>query len=130
LLGAGRVPLCRSVTKKGNSAGGGAIDSDGIATMTYDAATNRITASANFIYDEAGNQTQSDENGFIRNYRYDAAGWLYDRSTTTKLDYAVNRSYNAGLGRFTQVNPIGDPQSQATLRKKTNSARIKSRGAQ
>ena len=42
----------------------------------------------------------------------------YDRSTTTKLDYAVNRSYNAGLGRFTQVDPIGmgatslsDPQS-------------------
>jgi RHS repeat-associated protein len=31
----------------------------------------------------------------------------YDRSTTTKLDYAVNRTYNAGLGRFTQVDPIG-----------------------
>jgi RHS repeat-associated protein len=42
----------------------------------------------------------------------------YDRSTTTKLDYAVNRTYNAGRGRFTQVDPIGmqavslsDPQS-------------------
>ena len=42
----------------------------------------------------------------------------YDRSTTTKLDYAVNRFYHAGLGRFTQVDPIGmgaaspgDPQS-------------------
>ncbi len=42
----------------------------------------------------------------------------YDRSTTTKLDYAVNRTYNAGLGRFTQVDPIamgavslGSPQS-------------------
>jgi RHS repeat-associated protein len=42
----------------------------------------------------------------------------YDRSTTTKLDYAVNRTYHAGLGRFTQVDPIGmeavslsDPQS-------------------
>jgi RHS repeat-associated protein len=31
----------------------------------------------------------------------------YDRSGTTKLDYAVNRFYNAGLGRFTQVDPIG-----------------------
>jgi RHS repeat-associated protein len=50
----------------------------------------------------------------------------YDRSTTTKLDYAVNRSYNAGLGRFTQVNPIGDPQSQAT----TSSSRIQSRSTQ
>lgn len=42
----------------------------------------------------------------------------YDRSTMTKLDYAVNRTYNAGLGRFTQVDPIemsastlSDPQS-------------------
>ncbi len=31
----------------------------------------------------------------------------YDRSNTTKQDDAVNRSYNAGLGRFTQVDPIG-----------------------
>jgi RHS repeat-associated protein len=42
----------------------------------------------------------------------------YDRSATTKLDYAVNRFYNAAQGRFTQVDPIGmgvtslgDPQS-------------------
>jgi RHS repeat-associated protein len=31
----------------------------------------------------------------------------YNRSAITKLDYAVNRTYNAGLGRFTQVDPIG-----------------------
>jgi RHS repeat-associated protein len=30
----------------------------------------------------------------------------YDRSDVTKLDYAVNRFYNAGQGRFTQVDPI------------------------
>jgi len=42
----------------------------------------------------------------------------YDRSTTTGLDYAVNRTYNSGQSRFTQVDPIGmgdsslgDPQS-------------------
>jgi RHS repeat-associated protein len=42
----------------------------------------------------------------------------YDRSQTTKLDYAVNRFYSAAQGRFTQVDPIGmraasleDPQS-------------------
>jgi RHS repeat-associated protein len=42
----------------------------------------------------------------------------YDRSATTKLDYAVNRFYNAAQGRFTQVDPIeheasglADPQS-------------------
>jgi RHS repeat-associated protein len=42
----------------------------------------------------------------------------YERSEGTKLDHAVNRQYHAGLGRFTQVDPIGmgavdigDPQS-------------------
>jgi RHS repeat-associated protein len=31
----------------------------------------------------------------------------YDRSGTTTLDYAENRFYSAGVGRFTQVDPIG-----------------------
>src|SRR5882724_827581 len=31
----------------------------------------------------------------------------YDRSTTTKLDYAVNRHYDSQQGRFTQVDPAG-----------------------
>lgn len=31
----------------------------------------------------------------------------YDRSSITKLDYAVNRTYDSKLGRFTQVDPIG-----------------------
>ena len=42
----------------------------------------------------------------------------YDRSDATGLDYAVNRTYNSGQGRFTTVDPIGmqaahltDPQS-------------------
>ena len=42
----------------------------------------------------------------------------YDRSEATGLDYAVNRTYNPGQSRFTQVDPIGmastelvDPQS-------------------
>jgi len=42
----------------------------------------------------------------------------YDRSSTTGLDYAVNRHYDSQQGRFTQVDPIGiqaaslgDPQS-------------------
>ena len=30
----------------------------------------------------------------------------YDRSAATGLDYAVNRTYNSGQGRFTQVDPI------------------------
>jgi RHS repeat-associated protein len=42
----------------------------------------------------------------------------YERSDGTKLDHAVNRQYHSGLGRFTQVDPIGmsasslsDPQT-------------------
>jgi RHS repeat-associated protein len=42
----------------------------------------------------------------------------YDRSTTTGLDYAVNRQYDSRQGRFTQVDPLGmaaaslaDPQT-------------------
>ena len=31
----------------------------------------------------------------------------YDRSPKTGLDYAVNRTYDSKLGRFTQVDPIG-----------------------
>ena len=31
----------------------------------------------------------------------------YDRSTTTKLDYAVNRHYDPYHGRFTQIDPQG-----------------------
>lgn len=31
----------------------------------------------------------------------------YDRSTAANLDYAVNRSYSSGQGRFTSVDPIG-----------------------
>ncbi len=31
----------------------------------------------------------------------------YDRSNTTGLDYAVNRHYDSGQSRFTQVDPIG-----------------------
>jgi RHS repeat-associated protein len=42
----------------------------------------------------------------------------YDRSSTTGLDYAVNRQYDSRQGRFTQADPLGmgatslaDPQS-------------------
>ncbi len=42
----------------------------------------------------------------------------YDRSPSTGLDYALNRTYDSAQGRFTQVDPIGagatdisDPQS-------------------
>ena len=36
----------------------------------------------------------------------------YERSDTTKLDYAVNRHYDPQQGRFTQVDPIGMRSAQ------------------
>jgi RHS repeat-associated protein len=36
----------------------------------------------------------------------------YDRSTSTGLDYAVNRTYSQGQSRFTQVDPIGMAATQ------------------
>jgi RHS repeat-associated protein len=36
----------------------------------------------------------------------------YDRSAGTGLDYAVNRSYSSGQGRFTTVDPIGAGSSE------------------
>ncbi len=79
------------VTKTGNSAGGGAIESDGIASVTFNAANNRITTT-NFAYDEAGNQTQSNENGQVQSYRYDAAGRLAEVTTTGVHTYAYGAS--------------------------------------
>jgi RHS repeat-associated protein len=61
----------------GTAANGSAINSDGSGNLTFNTATNRIT-SANFAYDAAGNQTQSDENGQVQSYRYDAAGRLVE----------------------------------------------------
>ena len=71
----------------------------GIASLTFNAATNRITTGS-FAYDEAGNQTQSDENGFIRNYRYDAAGRLYDVKDAGNTNLLATYSYGASNQRL------------------------------
>ena len=69
------------ITQTGTSGSGGAfIPLDGLASLSYNTATNRIT-STNFAYDAAGNQTQSNENGQINTYKYDAAGRLVEVSS-------------------------------------------------
>jgi RHS repeat-associated protein len=64
-----------SVAASGVDAFNNPIAADGLASVSYNTATNRST-SANFAYDAAGNQTQSNENGQVNNYKYDAAGRL------------------------------------------------------
>lgn len=61
----------------GTAANGSAINSDGSGNLTFDTATNRIT-NTDFLYDSAGNQTKSNENGQVQTYRYDAAGRLVE----------------------------------------------------
>jgi RHS repeat-associated protein len=61
-----------------------------------------------------GTALDGESMGMASNRRFTS----YDRSSKTKLDYAVNRFYSSCQGRFTQVDPIGmnavsleDPQS-------------------
>jgi RHS repeat-associated protein len=64
------------VTAAGTAANGTAIPRDGLAQVSYDSATNRITT-ANFAYDAAGNLTRAlREDGVWQRYQYDAAGRL------------------------------------------------------
>ena len=44
------------------------------------------------VIDESSDQTKSDENGFIINYRYDAAGRLAEVTTTGVHTYAYGAS--------------------------------------
>jgi RHS repeat-associated protein len=72
------------------------IPRDGIETVTYDNATNRIT-NTGFTYDLAGNQTRVVEaNGTPLRYQYDAAGRLVkvkddNYQTLTTYTYAESR---------------------------------------
>lgn len=64
-----------TVTKSGNDASNNAVALDGLASVNYNTANNRIN-SAGYQYDPAGNQVQSNENGVSKTYQYDAAGRL------------------------------------------------------
>jgi RHS repeat-associated protein len=69
-----------SVTASGVDAYNNPIPMDGLGSLSYNPVTNRVT-SANFAYDAAGNQTQSNENGQVNSYKYDAAGRLAEVSS-------------------------------------------------
>ena len=57
-----------SVPKSGASAGGGAIESDGLASVNYFTASNRIDGT-DFTYDAPGNQTKTNEKGQSNTYK-------------------------------------------------------------
>lgn len=76
-----------SVTKSGVDAFNNTMVADGLTSVSYFAASNRINGT-NFTYDAAGNQTKSDENGLVNTYKYDAAGRLAEMTNSATHTYA------------------------------------------
>jgi RHS repeat-associated protein len=81
----------------------GSIPLDGLASLSYNAANNRINTSG-FEYDPAGNQTRAviNDSGTQQQYRYDCAGRLaqvLDGSGNVLATY----SYGAGNRRLMSV---------------------------
>lgn len=64
-----------SVISSGKDASNNTVALDGLASVGYNTANNRIN-SAGYVYDPAGNQIQTSENGVSKNFQYDAAGRL------------------------------------------------------
>jgi RHS repeat-associated protein len=92
-----------NVAHWGTAGNGTAIPRDGLPTLSYNTASNRIT-SANFEYDAAGNQTRAvDESGTIRRYRYDAAGRLAQVLTDDEVMVVASYSYGVTNQRLKGV---------------------------
>ncbi|PYS25600.1 MAG: hypothetical protein DMF72_01275 [Acidobacteria bacterium] len=91
-----------------NGAGGNAIEFDHPDRLGTRIVTNPATGTyfeqQTLPFGTALNETPPPAASFgATNRRFTT----YDRSTTTGLDYAVNRRYDSQQGRFTQVDPAG-----------------------
>jgi RHS repeat-associated protein len=85
-----------SVKAIGKTRDGTPVPPDGLAQVTYDGSTNRITTPG-FAYDKAGNQTRvQGADGSWQRLQYDAAGRLVKVSDDTGL---VMEEYLYGAGR-------------------------------
>jgi len=95
-----------SVTATGITADGNAVPLDGLASLGYDAATNRITpnGSSGWQYDNAGNLIRGqNQSGVWQRFEYDAAG----RLVKIKDDAApsnVIETYTYGADRNRLIN--------------------------
>ena len=66
--------------------------------IVTDASGNKVSEQVTLPF---GTALDAESSGTATNRRFTS----YDRSAATKLDYAVNRFYNAAQGRFTRVGP-------------------------
>ena len=85
-----------------------AIPRDGLANLSYDQATNRITTSG-FAYDASGNLTRAlSTSGTWQRYQYDAAGRLV---TIKNDDNQIFESYTYGYLRQRVITQYGSENS-------------------
>jgi RHS repeat-associated protein len=86
----------QTVTASGVTANNATVPTDGLASLSYNSQTNRITNS-NYEYDLAGNQTRGQApNGSFQRFEYDSAGRLVvvkaDDNTTVLETYTYGAS--------------------------------------
>lgn len=80
--------------------GSASIPRDGLATMSYDNATNRITSSG-FSYDAAGNQTRVvHAEGSAQRFQYDAANRLVNVKADDNVTVICSYTYGASNQRL------------------------------
>lgn len=84
------------------------IPRDGLASLSYEATSNRITTTG-FTYDLAGNQTRKVlENGTALRFQYDAAGRLVKVKNDNQLTMVT---YTYGASRERLISQEGDENS-------------------
>jgi RHS repeat-associated protein len=95
--------LAADLTWSFTTAQGGVIPLDGLASLSYNSANNRIDTSG-FEYDPAGNQTRAviDASGTQQQYRYDCAGRLAQVLDAYGTPLAIY-SYGEGNQRLTSA---------------------------
>lgn len=98
-----------SVSATGTDAFGSAIPRDGIANLSYDKNTNRITT-AGYEYDAAGNQTRAlsaDGQTWLR-YEYDSANRLSVVKADDGITYLQGFQYSPSGGRLMNYDYIAN----------------------
>ena len=97
------------VSKSGNAADGSAIPLDGAASLSYNAANNRITTSG-YYYDVAGNQTRALAPDGVTwlNFEYDSANRLriVKRDNGTALEAYQYGATNARLMNYSYATNL------------------------
>ncbi|MEK6325302.1 MAG: FG-GAP-like repeat-containing protein [Acidobacteriota bacterium] len=103
----GDMPIPSTVSNTVNGGGSG-VPRDGLASVSYDQATNRINT-AGWEYDAAGNQTRAQRSdGSWQRYVYDAAGRLVKVQNDSGITQII-QTYGASNHRL--IEQVGNESS-------------------